>query len=48
MFVIRRPEPNEYDSVRALIETVANETFGDLFAPNPVPVTFENEDWALA
>jgi ribosomal protein S18 acetylase RimI-like enzyme len=27
---------------------VANETFKDLFAPNPVPLKFEDEDWPLA
>jgi len=46
--IIRRPQVSEYGSVRALIETVANETFKDLFAPNPVPLKFENEDWPLA
>lgn len=34
--------------MRALIWTVANETFGDLFAPNPVPLKLEEEDWSLA
>src|SRR5256885_12581256 len=48
MTTIRRPQPGEYGSVRALIETVANETFSDLFAPNPVPLKFEDEDWPLA
>jgi ribosomal protein S18 acetylase RimI-like enzyme len=46
--VLRRPQLSEYDSVRALIETVANETFKDLFAPNPVPLEFKDEDWPLA
>ena len=45
---MRRPQPSEYGSVRALIETVANETFSDLFAPKPVPLNFEDEDWRLA
>ena len=48
MTIMRRPQPREYDSVRALIETVANETFSDLFAPNPVPLEFEDGDWPLA
>ena len=48
MIIIRRAQPSEYASVRALIETVVNETFSDLFAPNPVPLSFENEDWPLA
>ena len=46
--VIRRPRASEYGSVRILIETVANETFKDLFAPNPVPLEFKDEDWPLA
>jgi ribosomal protein S18 acetylase RimI-like enzyme len=46
--VIRRPQTGEYGSVQALIETVANETFKDLFSPNPVPLKFKNEDWPLA
>jgi len=46
--VMRRPQPSEYNSVRTLIETVANETFKDLFAPKPVPLEFEDEDWPLA
>jgi GNAT superfamily N-acetyltransferase len=48
MAFLRRPQPSEYGSVQALIETVANETFCDLFAPNPVPLEFDNEDWPLA
>src|SRR6516162_6820481 len=46
--VIRRPQPHEHDSMQALIEVVANETFSDLFAPNPVPLKFKDEDWPLA
>ena len=46
--VIRKPQISEYGSVKALIETVANETFKDLFAPNPVPLKFKDEDWPLA
>jgi hypothetical protein len=45
---IRRPRPHEYDSVRDLTEIVATETFKDLFAPNPVPLEFKDEDWPLA
>ena len=45
---MRRPRPNEYRRVQALVETVATETFKDLFAPNPVPLEFKNEDWPLA
>jgi ribosomal protein S18 acetylase RimI-like enzyme len=46
--IIRRPQPHEHDSVRDLIEIVATETFKDLFAPNPVPLEFKDEDWPLA
>jgi len=46
--VIRHPQPCEYNSVRVLIETVANETFKDLFAPNRVPLEFDDEDWPAA
>jgi ribosomal protein S18 acetylase RimI-like enzyme len=46
--IIRRPQTHEYDAVRVLIETVANETFRDLFAPNRVPLKFADEDWLLA
>ena len=46
--VIRRPQPREYASVRNLIEIVATETFRELFAPNPVPLQFKDEDWPLA
>ena len=48
MTIMRRPQPSEYESVRALIETVANEIFSDLFAPNPVPLEFEDEHWPLS
>ena len=48
MTTIRRPLPSEYGEVRSLIETVATETFSDLFAPNRVPLDFENQDWTLA
>jgi ribosomal protein S18 acetylase RimI-like enzyme len=46
--VIRRPQASEYGSVRLLIETVADETFEDLFAPSPVPLKFKDEDWPLS
>ena len=46
--LIRKPQPSEYGAVQLLIETVANETFKDLFAPNSVPLVFKDEDWPLA
>jgi ribosomal protein S18 acetylase RimI-like enzyme len=48
MIILRRPRPGEYGTVRSLVETVATETFRDLFAPNPVPLQFEDEDWPRA
>jgi ribosomal protein S18 acetylase RimI-like enzyme len=45
---IRRVRPHEYYLVRELIEIVVTETFEGLFAPNPVPLKFEDEDWPLA
>jgi len=46
--LIRHAEPQEHDSVRALVTTVANETFGDLFAPSTVPLELADDDWCLA
>ena len=46
--VIRRPQASEFGSVQILIETVANETFNDIFASNPVPLKLNDEDWPLA
>src|SRR5215472_5458612 len=46
--VIRHPQTDEHDEVRELIRTVTNETFAELFAPNPVPLTLEEDDWSLA
>jgi ribosomal protein S18 acetylase RimI-like enzyme len=47
-FAIRRARPREYELVRELIEVAVTETFKDLFAPNPVPLKFNDEDWPLA
>jgi GNAT superfamily N-acetyltransferase len=46
--VIRHPQTDEHHEVRELIRTVANETFAELFAPNPVPLKLEEDDWSLA
>ena len=46
--LIRRAQPYEYQSVQSLIETVVNDTFKDLFAPDPVPLNFKDEDWPRA
>jgi ribosomal protein S18 acetylase RimI-like enzyme len=41
--LIRRPQPQEHDSVRAVVQTVLDETYGGLWAPPPLPV--DEEDW---
>jgi ribosomal protein S18 acetylase RimI-like enzyme len=46
--LIRKPEAHEHNAVRALVQTVAEETFGELFAPSPVPLKLEEDDWSLA
>src|SRR5215472_14376840 len=48
MAVIRRPQTDEHDELRELIRTVASETFAELFAPTPVPLKLEEDDWSLA
>jgi ribosomal protein S18 acetylase RimI-like enzyme len=45
---IRHPRTDEHESVRELIRIVATEAFSDLFAPNPVPLILEEDDWSLA
>lgn len=42
--LIRRPQPQEHDSVRAVVQTVVDEIYGGLWAPPPLPV---DEDWRL-
>ena len=46
--VIRHPRTDEHELVRELIRIVADETFADLFAPNPVPLKLDEDDWSLA
>ena len=43
---IRRPAPNECDSVRALVQTVVDEVYGGTWASPPLPI--DEEDWSLA
>jgi ribosomal protein S18 acetylase RimI-like enzyme len=43
---IRRAKPSENDSVHALVQTIANETFADLFASAQVPIG--DADWLSA
>jgi ribosomal protein S18 acetylase RimI-like enzyme len=44
--VIRRSKPNENDSVHALVQAIADETFAYLFAPSQVPLG--EADWLSA
>ena len=44
--VIRRAKPGENDSVHALVQAVADETFAYLFAPSQVPIG--EADWLSA
>ena len=41
--LIRRTQPEEYDSVRTIVQTVVDEIYGGLWAPRPLPV--DEEDW---
>jgi ribosomal protein S18 acetylase RimI-like enzyme len=40
--LIRRPQPEEHNSVRAVVQTVVDEIYGGLWAPPPLPVDEEN------
>ncbi len=44
--LIRRPKADELDSVRALVQTVVDETYGGLWAQPPLPI--DEEDWSAA
>jgi ribosomal protein S18 acetylase RimI-like enzyme len=44
--LIRRPNPQEHSSVRAVVQTVVDEIYGGLWAPPPLPI--DEEDWRLA
>lgn len=44
--VIRRARPDENNSVHALVQTIADETFAYLFAPSQVPIG--EADWLSA
>jgi ribosomal protein S18 acetylase RimI-like enzyme len=46
--LIRHPETHEYDAVQSFVKSVAEETFRELFAPSPVPLNFDDDDWSLA
>ena len=40
--LIRRPKPEQHDSVRAVVQTVVDEIYGGFWAPPPLPVDEEN------
>lgn len=42
--LIRRPQAEEHDSVRAVVQSVVDETYGGLWAPPPLPIDEENWD----
>jgi ribosomal protein S18 acetylase RimI-like enzyme len=44
--VIRRSKPSEFDTVQALVQAIADETFAYLFPTPPVP--FGEPDWLPA
>src|SRR5271156_6693776 len=44
--LIRRPRPHEHDSVRALVQTVVDETYGGIWAPAPLPI--DEANWQLS
>ena len=41
---IRRPQPQELNSVRAVVQTVADEVYGGLWAPSPLPIDDEGRE----
>lgn len=44
--IIRRPKPDECDAVRALVQAVVDEIYGDTLGPPTLPIG--DEDWSLA
>jgi ribosomal protein S18 acetylase RimI-like enzyme len=44
--LIRRPQPDEHDSVRGVVQSVVDEIYGGLWAPPPLPV--DEESWQLS
>jgi GNAT superfamily N-acetyltransferase len=43
---IRRPRPDELNSVRTLVQTVVDEVYGGLWMPSPLPI--DDEGWDLS
>ena len=47
--VIRRPRPSEHSSIRTVVQTVVDETYGGLWAPPPLQIDeIDAGDWSLA
>jgi ribosomal protein S18 acetylase RimI-like enzyme len=44
--LVRRPNPEEHDAVRNLVQTVVDETYGGIWGP--APLSIDDEDWSLA
>lgn len=44
--IIRRPEACEHSAVRAVVQAVVDEVYGNLWAPPPLPI--DEEDWRLS
>lgn len=44
--IIRPPQAHEQDAVRAVVQTVVDETYGGLWAPPPLPV--DEANWHLS
>src|SRR5215468_9744419 len=44
--LIRRPLPEEHNSVRALVQTVVEEVYGGIWVPSPLPI--DEERWHLS
>ena len=44
--LIRRPLPEEHDSVRALVQSVVDEVYGGIWVPSPLPI--DEERWHLS
>jgi ribosomal protein S18 acetylase RimI-like enzyme len=44
--LIQRPEPEELDAIRALVQTVVDEVYGGIWAPSPLPI--DEERWHLS
>jgi ribosomal protein S18 acetylase RimI-like enzyme len=44
--LIRRGEPSEHDAIRALVQTIVDEIYGNVCGPPPIAI--DEEDWPLA